>query len=68
MLVARRFALFRTTGGHRRAWRKTEITRDDHIACRRGQRRVIHDSVNKIFYIIGVIVVVVIVLKLLHLF
>jgi hypothetical protein len=21
---------------HRRAWRKTEITRDDYIACRRG--------------------------------
>jgi hypothetical protein len=53
----------------RRARRRPEITPGDYIACRWGWRRVIQRPVNRnIFYIIGVIVVIVIVLKLLHVF
>jgi hypothetical protein len=48
---------------------KMEITRDNYIACRRGIARYYPRAVNRnIFYIIGVIVVVVIVLKVLHVF
>jgi hypothetical protein len=40
-----------------------------NIACRPGQRRVIHEGMNRnIFYIIGVIVVIIIVLKVLQVF
>jgi ferric-dicitrate binding protein FerR (iron transport regulator) len=57
---------------HRRAWRKTEITCDNtrRIYCLPpGMATCYPRSVNRnIFYIIGVIVVIVIVLKVLGLF
>ena len=54
---------------HRRSWRKTEITRDEYICLPLRTATCYPRSVNRnIFYIIGVIVVIVIVLKVLHVF
>ena len=50
-------------------WRKTEITRVDYICLPQGIAACYPRSVNRnIFYIIGVIVVIVIVLKVLGVF
>jgi hypothetical protein len=56
---------------HRRAWRKTEITCDPRLlyCLPPGIAACYPRSVNRnIFYIIGVIVVIIIVLKVLHVF
>jgi hypothetical protein len=53
----------------RQTWRKTEITAGDHNCLPPGMPTCYPRSVNRnIFYIIGVIVVIVIVLKVLHVF
>jgi len=50
-------------------WRKREITCDDYYSLPPGIATCYPRSVNRnIFYIIGVIVVIVIVLKVLHVF